>query len=61
MEDFSSRLALDAIAQGIFRLDPPLARYSLRSTPLFLARNLRDGWAGKVWTWDQAGTDKSGN
>lgn len=59
MEDFSSRAALDAIAQGIFRLDPPLARYSLRSSPLFLARNLRDGWAGKVWTWDQAGTDKS--
>ncbi|KAJ1306868.1 hypothetical protein OPQ81_007853 [Rhizoctonia solani] len=27
----------------------------LRSTPLFLARNLRDGWSGKVWSWDKAG------
>ncbi|CAE6426281.1 unnamed protein product [Rhizoctonia solani] len=50
------RLALDVVAQGIFRLDPALARYSLRSTPLFLARNLRDGWSGKVWSWDKAGT-----
>ncbi|CAE6356312.1 unnamed protein product [Rhizoctonia solani] len=49
-----ARLALDVVAQGIFRLDPALARYSLRSTPLFLARNLRDGWSGKVWSWDKA-------
>ncbi|CAE6474827.1 unnamed protein product [Rhizoctonia solani] len=49
-----ARQALDVVAQGIFRLDPPLARYSLRSTPLFLARNLRDGWSGKIWSWDEA-------
>ncbi|CCO30826.1 hypothetical protein BN14_04858 [Rhizoctonia solani AG-1 IB] len=56
-----ARLALDTIAQGVFRLDPALARYSLRSTPLFLARNLRDGWSGKVWSWDRAETQDLAN
>ncbi|KEP54798.1 hypothetical protein V565_012690 [Rhizoctonia solani 123E] len=54
----SAGQALDVVAQGLFRLDPALARYSLRSTPLFLARNLRDGWSGKVWSWDRAETQQ---
>ncbi|KAG8702881.1 hypothetical protein FRC08_003196 [Ceratobasidium sp. 394] len=48
--------ALEEIAYGIARLDPLLARYSARSTPLFLSRNLRDGWTEKVRVWDKDGT-----
>ncbi|KAG8733342.1 hypothetical protein FRC12_018910, partial [Ceratobasidium sp. 428] len=52
----NNALALDEIAHGIARLDPPLARYSTGSNTLFLSRNLRDGWAEKVRVWDKGGT-----
>ncbi|KAF8605972.1 hypothetical protein BDV93DRAFT_543148 [Ceratobasidium sp. AG-I] len=51
----SYALTLDAIAQSIIRLDSALVRYSFRSAPLFLRRNLRDGWVGKVRSLDNAG------
>ncbi|KAG8748361.1 hypothetical protein FRC10_005908 [Ceratobasidium sp. 414] len=54
--DHNDASALEEIAHGIARLDPLLARYSARSTPLFLSRNLRDGWTEKVRIWDKDGT-----
>ncbi|KAG9128251.1 hypothetical protein FRC07_002210 [Ceratobasidium sp. 392] len=55
-EQPNNTLALGEIAHGIARLDPLLARYNIRSNPLFLSRNLRDGWVEKVRAWDREGT-----
>ncbi|QRV74179.1 hypothetical protein RhiJN_02193 [Ceratobasidium sp. AG-Ba] len=45
--------ALEEITCALVRLDPQTARYSIRSTPLFLSRNLRDGWVERVRVWDK--------